>query len=56
MQRFISVLDKATYMPAEFVQKEKEYGLAWRTAFKVELDEVILDIQRRTVLDVNEEE
>ena len=31
------MLDNATYMPCEHVQKEKMYGIPWRTAFKREL-------------------
>ena len=38
MQRFVSLLDNATYMPLEHVQKEKEYGIPWRSAFKAELE------------------
>lgn len=37
MQRFVTLLDNATYMPIEHVQKEKEYGIPWRSAFKAEL-------------------
>ena len=31
------MLDNATYMPKEHIQKEKEYGIPWRSAFKREL-------------------
>ena len=37
MQRYVTLLDNATYMPCEHIQKEKEYGIPWRTAFKREL-------------------
>ena len=33
----MTLLDNATYMPCEHIQKEKEYGIFWRTAFKREL-------------------
>ena len=33
----MTLLDNATYMPCEHVQKEKEYGIPWRTEFKKEL-------------------
>jgi len=38
MQRYVTLLDNATYMPIEHVQKEKEYGIPWRSAFKAELE------------------
>ena len=38
MQRFVTLLDNATYMPLEHIQKEKEYGIPWRSAFKAELN------------------
>jgi len=41
MDRFIDALDNATYMPHEHIQKEKEYGIKWRTAFKTELQEQV---------------
>lgn len=37
MERFVALLDNATYMPIEHMQKEKEYGIVWRTNFKREL-------------------
>ena len=37
MQRFVTLLDNATYMPIEHVQKEKEYGIPWRSTFKQEV-------------------
>ena len=37
MQRFVTLLDNATYMHVEYIQKEKEYGITWRSAFKAEL-------------------
>lgn len=33
----MTLLDSATYMPCEHIQKEKEYGIPWRSAFKREL-------------------
>jgi len=44
MERFINALDKATYMPVEFYQKENEYGLEWRKAFKLELNRLVVDL------------
>lgn len=41
MQRFVRLLDNATYMPIEHIQKEKEYGIPWRSAFKAELLEFV---------------
>ena len=41
MQRWITLLDNATYMPVEHIQKEKEYGIKWRTAFKDEMTEML---------------
>ena len=37
MRRYFELIDNATYMPHEHIQKEKEYGIPWRTAFKQEL-------------------
>ena len=37
MHRFTTLLDNATFMPVEHIQKEKEYGIPWRSAFKKEL-------------------
>lgn len=37
MDRFFTLLDTVTYMKHEHIQKEKEYGIPWRTAFKTEL-------------------
>lgn len=34
--RFIVLLDAATFMKHEHIQKEKEYGITWRSAFKTE--------------------
>ena len=33
----MTLLDNATYMPCEHKQKEKEYGIPWRSAFKKEV-------------------
>lgn len=38
MARYIVLLDNVIYMPSEHVQKEKEYGITWRSAFKKELN------------------
>ena len=43
------MLDNATYMPCEHIQKEKEYGIPWRTAFKKELETMIDALAKRTV-------
>ena len=37
MQRYVTLLDCATFMPSEHIQKEKEYVITWRTAFKAQL-------------------
>ena len=37
MERYVTLLDNATYMPIEHIQKEKEYGIPWRTTFKQEV-------------------
>ena len=49
MQRYITLLDNATYMPCEHIQKEKEYGIPWRSAFKKELETMIDALAKRTV-------
>ena len=49
MQRYITLLDNATYMPCEHIQKEKEYGIPWRSAFKKELEVMIDALAKRTV-------
>ena len=49
MERYICVLDNATYMPCEHVQKEKEYGLPWRCAFKDELNTLVKDLRKRVM-------
>ena len=41
MQRWINLIDNATYMPCEHIQKEKEFGIRWRTAFKKGVGEII---------------
>ena len=43
------MLDNATYMPCEHIQKEKEYGILWRSAFKKELEFMIDALAKRTV-------
>ena len=37
MHRFTTLLDNATHMPNEHIQKEKEYGIPWRSAFKKQI-------------------
>ena len=49
MQRYITLLDNATYMPSEHVQKEKEYGIAWRTAFKKEMIQFADAVTKRMI-------
>ena len=49
MQRYITLLDNATYMPCEHIQKEKEYGIPWRSAFKAELEQMIDALAKRTI-------
>ena len=49
MQRYITLLDNATYMPCEHVQKEKEYGIPWRSAFKAEMEVMIDALAKRTI-------
>ena len=51
MQRYITLLDNATYMPTEHVQKEKEYGIQWRTAFKREMISFADAVARRMIRD-----
>lgn len=47
MQRYIVVLDNATFIPCEHIQKEKEYGIIWRSAFKAELQTLINDVAKK---------
>ena len=49
MQRYIVVLDNATFMPCEHIQKEKEYGIIWRSAYKEELNKMIDAVSKRLV-------
>ena len=49
MQRYIVVLDNATFMPCEHIQKEKEYGIIWRSAFKAELHQLIDTVSKRLI-------
>ena len=37
MKRFYSLLDNIQCMKHEHIQKEKEYGITWRSAYKKEL-------------------
>ena len=34
MLKWINLLENATYMPVEHIQKEREYSIMWRTSFK----------------------
>ena len=54
MQRFVTLLDNAAYMPLEHVQKEKEYGIPWRSAFKAELGTFLEQAKQRFLGDENE--
>ena len=56
MERFIDILDHATYMPNEHIQKEKEYGIPWRTAFKEELTINVSELSRKTLGDQQEQD
>jgi len=49
MDRFFTLLDNVTYMKHEHIQKEKEYGIAWRSAFKAELFEISASLHARTM-------
>ena len=55
MERFILLLDNATYMPSEHIQKEKEYGIPWRSAFKVEMAKIIHETNKKLMGEENEE-
>lgn len=49
IQRYIVLLDNATYMESEHIQKEKEYGITWRSAFKAELQKIIDELFKQLV-------
>ena len=51
MQRYVTLLDNATYMPCEHIHKEKEYGIPWRSAFKKELYAIAEQTYRKIVTD-----
>ena len=55
MDRFFTLLDNITYMKHEHIQKEKEYGITWRSAFKVELYRISNDLHKRVIADDDEE-
>ena len=55
MERFILLLDNATYMPSEHIQKEQEYGIPWRSAFKVEMAKIIHEMNKKLMGEENEE-
>jgi hypothetical protein len=56
MDRFFTLLDNVTYMKHEHIQKEKEYGIPWRSAFKVELYEISASLHARTMSESEAEE
>ena len=49
MFRYITLLDNGTFMPSEHIQKEKEYGITWRTAFKKELNSLVGVISQKLI-------
>ena len=49
MFRYITLLDNVTFMPSEHIQKEKEYGITWRTAFKKELNSLVDGISKKLI-------
>ena len=49
MGRYIVLLDNATFMPSEHIQKEKEYGITWRTAFKKELADLVAVVVKKLI-------
>ena len=49
MARYICLLDNATFMPSEHIQKEKEYGITWRTAFKKELNDLVAIVSKKLI-------
>lgn len=49
MQRYIDILDDATYMPNEHIWKEKEYGIPWRSEFKTHLDMIIKKLAKKAL-------
>ena len=36
-EKWAKLIDNARYLGVEHIHKEKEYGIKWRTVFKVEL-------------------
>ena len=51
LERWVMLLDNATYMPGEHMQKEKEYGIKWRTAFKDEIRLLLTEEQEGKIDD-----
>ena len=49
MGRYIVLLYNATFMPSEHIQKEKEYGITWRTAFKKELADLVAVVVKKLI-------
>ena len=47
MLRYIKLLDDCTYMPNEHIQKEKEYGIPWRSAYKVEIRNLVDELAKK---------
>jgi len=56
MDRFFTLLDNVTYMKHEHIQKEKEYGIPWRSAFKTELYGIAGELHARTMSESEAEE
>jgi hypothetical protein len=55
MDRYFTLLDNITYMKHEHIQKEKEYGITWRSAFKIELNRTSKDLHKRVIAEEDEE-
>ena len=56
MDRYFALLDNITYMKHEHIQKEKEYGITWRSAFKVELNRISTDLHSRVIAEDDAED
>ncbi len=39
-EKWAKLIDNARYLGVEHIHKEKEYGIKWRTVFKVELQKI----------------
>ena len=40
-------MDNATFMPSEHIQKEKEYGIPWRSAFKKQMQDLVAVVAKK---------